>query len=59
MDKLYEIGLHEAISPNEGGNFQVLRVPGGWVYTFYSENGAGGYYVSSCFVPFNNEFQKR
>jgi len=31
--------------------YEVLRVPGGWVYTRFSENGTGGYEMSSCFVP--------
>lgn len=35
----------------------VVRVPGGWVITYYRENGTGAYDMSSCFIPFDNEFQ--
>lgn len=35
----------------------ALRVPGGWIFTIYRENGIGASDSSSCFVPFNNEFQ--
>ena len=35
----------------------ALRVPGGWIFINYRENGTGGTDSSSCFVPFNNEFQ--
>ncbi len=33
------------------GNYEILRVPGGWGYTRFSE-----LYVSSFFVPHNDEF---
>ena len=36
--------------------YEVLRVPGGWIYTRFCENGTGGNDMSSCFVPFNDEF---
>jgi len=41
------------------GSYTVLRVPGGWIYTFYSESGTGGYDMSSCFVPYSLEFQEQ
>jgi len=56
-DKLYEIGLNEVIALAGPDDIQIRRVPGGWIYTTYVENGTGGCNVSSCFVPFNNEFQ--
>ena len=31
--------------------WEVLRVPGGWVYTRFCENGTGGYDMAACFVP--------
>lgn len=39
--------------------YEVLRVPGGWIYTRFTENGTGGYDMSSCYVPFDNEFVGR
>lgn len=39
------------------GLYEILRVPGGWIYSRFEETGTGGYSISSCFVPFNNEFQ--
>lgn len=35
---------------------QVIRVPGGWI--FQSFNADGGVLLSSCFVPFDNEFME-
>jgi hypothetical protein len=31
-----------------------MRVPGGWVYSFYGED-----FISPVFVPFDNEFQEQ
>lgn len=56
MDEIYKMELHESLHHEDG--FSVLRVPGGWIYTSYSETGTGGYSQSSCFVPFDNEFQR-
>ena len=33
------------------GHYEILRVPGGWAYTRFSENETGGHDMSSCFVP--------
>ena len=65
-EALYEMKLHETITPT-GKDMQICRVPGGWVYRFFSlhqEQGGSGswsenYVVDSVFVPFNNEFQER
>jgi len=52
MDKnIYEMKLHESIVI---GYYEILRVPGGWVYTHFEEDAK---IESSVFVPFNNEFQ--
>lgn len=47
---VYKMKLHENIAINT--LIQVLRVPGGWVYTI-RRNGE----IGCVFVPFNNEFQ--
>ena len=66
MDKLYEMEMNEVSNPNSPLDYQVLRVPGGWIYRFsqlnqvvqadgtWSEN----YFCDSVFVPFDNEFMK-
>lgn len=54
-NRLYEMNEGEVIGI--GLDADVLRVPGGWIYTKHSESGAGGYSISSCFVPWHNEFQ--
>ncbi len=52
---LYSMKLHEQLA---SPGLIITRVPGGWLYTDYSENGTGGVDQSTCFVPFNDEFQK-
>ena len=37
-----------------GSSISVLRVPGGWIYLIQTVM-TGEF--STCFVPFNNEFQ--
>ncbi len=54
---MYEMELHDAVTLEGPQATAILRVPGGWIYTFWTENGTGGYDQSSAFVPFNNEFQ--
>ena len=46
MENIYGMKLHQVIIE---GNMEILRVPGGWVYTVLGTN--------SIFVPFNNEFK--
>jgi len=53
---IYTMKLHETV---EVDTFtQILRVPGGWIYNTFTENG-GSYVVSSTFVRFDNEFQDK
>lgn len=52
---IYGMGLGERLHTDKG-LYEIVRVPGGWIYSVFSDNGTGGYYVSSCFVPFNSEF---
>lgn len=47
---LYTAALHEEVRAIQG--VFALRVPGGWIYTFNGEDG-----MSSCFVPYNEEFK--
>ncbi len=52
MDKIYELKLHEDYTPKIG-SWQVMRVAGGWIYTYFNTEPH-----HSIFVPFNNEFQE-
>jgi hypothetical protein len=54
LEKMYDMGLNDTIGTYNG---EITRVPGGWIYRTDSENGAGGYDVTSCFVPWSDEFQ--
>jgi len=52
---VYTLELHESLSfkNNIGGNVEVTRVPGGWVYAFEFP----GFRQSPIvFVPFNNSY---
>ena len=49
---IYSLGLHERINIYAG--FDVVRVPGGWVYNTYDIDIKTG---SSVFVPYENEFR--
>lgn len=48
MKTIYQLELHEESRTPQG--IYVLRVAGGWVYAFANK--------TSCFVPFDNEFQE-
>ena len=50
MFKLYDMELGENI---KFCGAEVLRVPGGWIFTY-----ANSYSQSSVFVPFDNEFME-
>ena len=49
---IYQMKLHQQEKVHDG--LMVTRVPGGWIY---ETPDASGQYWSSCFVPFDNEFQ--
>jgi len=49
--QLYNLPLHQTIMLMP--NTFVMRVPGGWIYSFSDKDG-----TSSVFVPYNKEFQK-
>lgn len=50
MNELLAMDIHDELTPHE--LLTILRVPGGWIYTVFCENGTGGFDMSSCFVPF-------
>ena len=52
LDLIYKMELHDALQFDD---YEMLRVPGGWIYTRFTETGTGGYSCTSCFV--RNEFQ--
>ena len=53
MDNLlYSMKLHDTLFYDD---FQVTRVPGGWLY---SKSDIVGKVLDSVFVQFNNEFQE-
>lgn len=59
---LYELKLHEGISAVSLGKsaetyWQILRVPGGWIYTYWDCEKEK--YNNGIFVPFNDEFSKQ
>ncbi len=57
MEKdIYEMKLHDEIEVDT--DLHILRVPGGWLYKTFSEC-AGGWFISSEFVAYNEEFQNR
>ena len=55
---IYKLNLHETVRV---GKSTVMRVPGGWIYSYSKETNAYGTGVAlstrAVFVPFNNEFQ--
>ena len=57
-EDIYAMKLGDILKPSDKPDREIHRVPGGWIYVFYNQNGAGGYNLTSCFVPFNNEFRR-
>ena len=51
---VYELKLHESLSVNE--TTEVMRVPGGWIYTRIATS--TGLRISSVYVPWTPEFEK-
>lgn len=54
--EIYQMELHETAYYNN--NWEILRVPGGWIYTQYQFDDSIDTVNTSTFVPFNNEFQE-
>jgi hypothetical protein len=51
MKSIYELAFSES---ERIGNYEVMRVPGGWIFLHY-----GGSGKCAVFVPFHNEFDDR
>ena len=51
MNEMLDMKLHEIRYPDTKSSYEILRVPGGWMYTAYFQQGDGNYAQSSCFVP--------
>ena len=47
--ELLDMEIHEEVAIDRFRD--ILRVPGGWLYTNSCETGTGGYDMTSCFVP--------
>ena len=52
MKSIYELELNERINRDYVNQTYVIRVPGGWIYQFYSENTS----ISTVFVPYSDDF---
>lgn len=48
---IYKMKLHDRVWLG----FDILRVPGGWIYSDYNNETDTMY--NSIFIPYNNEFQ--
>jgi len=59
ISDIYKMELHDKITvsdPSRVGLMEIIRVPGGWVYSLDYP----GYGQSpTVFVPFNNEFENK
>lgn len=53
--QIYSMTLHDELELWQG--LEVLRVPGGWIYKEWRENGTGGVDMCTTFVPYHNEFE--
>ena len=54
---IYDLKLHEDMRIDiegtpDGATWEVIRVPGGWLYHLWRD----GNKISDNFVPYNNEF---
>ena len=48
---IYDLRLHETLHIDEGGGWAILRVAGGWIYSY--QDGLRGHKI---FIPFDSEF---
>lgn len=54
-NELYKMDLHDQLHTSiDGKAVEILRVPGGWLYSSY----AYGQSYQETFVPFDNEFME-
>lgn len=59
QESLYNMELFEEWDLLTANHMQVLRVPGGWVITRSESSHESDSIFSSCFVPYDNEFQTK
>lgn len=54
-EKIYKMKLGDVAvnALTNNSSERILRVPGGWIYTYGDLEG-----TSSTFIPFDNEFQR-
>ena len=54
---IYDMKLHER---REHRNYDIMRVPGGWIYERYIIEGSGNHkrdiFTAMVFIPYNDEF---
>lgn len=66
LDRLYSLGLHQSLRnysySNKKDYIEVLRVPGGWLYTISKSvwriNSGTSERITTTFVPWNEEYLK-
>lgn len=49
---IHKLKLHE-VTTTLNGSLQIVRVPGGWIYTYHRLDEGQ---MNSVFVPYNQEF---
>lgn len=53
---IYTMKLHETLTTTEVARIEIQRVPGGWIYTRYTETSPHWWSTSMIFVPYSDEF---
>ena len=53
VESIWELKLHETVS---FGLCEVMRIPGGWIYTYFDSK-TGQEATTSVFIPFSIEFK--
>ena len=57
MEKtIYDLKLHETLELDD--DITIIRVPGGWIYTYYSDYYNQHKTSSMVFVPYSLEFNE-
>jgi len=51
VKELFMMELHDVKHPNTKEAVSVMRVAGGWIYTFYNQLSTADFELSHCFVP--------
>ena len=53
VKSIWELELHETVFFNL---IEVMRIPGGWIYTYF-DSATGQEATTSVFIPFSIEFK--